>query len=177
MKMVRPQAKREPRRDGRYKGVRMRKWGRWVAEVRQRSSRDRIWLGSYDTAEMAARAYDAAVFCLRGQSAVLNFPDDPPFIPSAEKLSPSDIQVAASKHARKTVDEAQVLAAGDSKQPLAVGNLIFGPTAELGSSSFVQCQGGEGYLETVAGGGCGGSVGGAADDGGVFYDASPMWNF
>ncbi|KAL6521322.1 hypothetical protein OROGR_017891 [Orobanche gracilis] len=175
MKMVIPQAKREPRRDGRYKGVRMRKWGRWVAEVRQRSSRDRIWLGSYDTAEMAARAYDAAVFCLRGQSAVLNFPNDPPFIPSAEKLSPSDIQVEASKHARKTVDEAQVLAAGDLKQPLSVGNVISGEPPELGSSSFVECQGGEGHVATDGGGRCGGSVGGA-DDVGVFYDASPVWN-
>ncbi|KAA8523351.1 hypothetical protein F0562_009774 [Nyssa sinensis] len=61
--MVRPSARRESRnvvQDGRYKGVRMRKWGKWVAEVRRPNSRDRIWLGSYETAEAAARAYDAA---------------------------------------------------------------------------------------------------------------------
>ncbi|KAL8236492.1 hypothetical protein R6Q59_017573 [Mikania micrantha] len=88
---------------GRYKGVRMRKWGKWVAEVRQPNSRDRIWLGSYDTAEEAARAYDAALFCLRGPSAVINFPTQPPDIPSTADLSPSQIQVAASRHARRSL--------------------------------------------------------------------------
>ncbi|EPS73929.1 hypothetical protein M569_00830, partial [Genlisea aurea] len=99
--MDRPQSRRD-RRDGGYKGVRMRKWGKWVAEVRQLQSRDRIWLGSYQTAEEAARAYDAAVFCLRGPSAVINFPDDPPEeIGSANELSPAQIRVLAANHARK----------------------------------------------------------------------------
>ncbi|KAH6828561.1 Integrase-type DNA-binding superfamily protein [Perilla frutescens var. hirtella] len=119
--MVRPQPRRD-RRDGRYKGVRMRKWGKWVAEVRQPNSRDRIWLGSYDTAEEAARAYDAAVFCLRGRSAVLNFPDDPPDILSPEELSPSQIRVAASKHARRLV-------VGGAP---VVENLFFGEAAAEG---------------------------------------------
>ncbi|KAL6330721.1 hypothetical protein AAG906_009149 [Vitis piasezkii] len=92
---------------GRYKGVRMRKWGRWVAEVRQPNSRDRIWLGSYGTPEEAARAYDAAVLCLRGSSAILNFPSTPPDIPNAADLSPPEIQVAASKHARKVPEECE----------------------------------------------------------------------
>ncbi|KAF7147615.1 hypothetical protein RHSIM_Rhsim03G0226400 [Rhododendron simsii] len=111
--MVRPNAERGERRpnggagnrDGRYKGVRLRKWGKWVAEVRQPNSRDRIWLGSYRTAEEAARAYDAAVFCLRGPSATLNFPDCPPDVPDAAELSRSQIQVAASRHARGAEEE------------------------------------------------------------------------
>ncbi|XP_058206502.1 ethylene-responsive transcription factor ERF017-like [Rhododendron vialii] len=111
--MVRPNAERGERRpnggagnrDGRYKGVRMRKWGKWVAEVRQPNSRDRIWLGSYRTAEEAARAYDAAAFCLRGPSATLNFPDCPPDVPDAAELSRSQIQVAASRHARGAEEE------------------------------------------------------------------------
>jgi len=56
-------------------GVRMRKWGRWVSEIRVPKSRTRIWLGSFDTADEAARAYDAAVYCLRGSKARFNFPD------------------------------------------------------------------------------------------------------
>nr|APQ47402.1 AP2/ERF domain-containing transcription factor [Vernicia fordii] len=89
------------KRNGGYKGVRMRKWGKWVAEIRQPNSRGRIWLGSYITAEEAARAYDAALFCLRGPSATLNFPMNPPDIPSPTDLSPSQIREAAFTHARR----------------------------------------------------------------------------
>ncbi|KAG4136593.1 hypothetical protein ERO13_D07G016000v2 [Gossypium hirsutum] len=85
--------------DSRFKGVRKRKWGKWVSEIRLPNSRERIWLGSHETAEKAARAFDAALFCLRGRSAKFNFPDNPPEIAGGTSLSPHEIQAAAARFA------------------------------------------------------------------------------
>ncbi|KAE8649924.1 hypothetical protein Csa_012227 [Cucumis sativus] len=88
-----------------YKGVRRRKWGKWVSEIRLPNSRDRIWLGSYDKPEKAARAFDAAQFCLRGPQAKFNFPDSPPEIDGGDRLSAQEIQAAAAKYAEEHGEE------------------------------------------------------------------------
>lgn len=85
-----------------YKGVRRRKWGKWVAEIRLPNSRERIWLGSYDSQEKAARAFDAALFCLRGPRAKFNFPDQPPpDILDAHSLTAHQIQQLAANYANQ----------------------------------------------------------------------------
>ncbi|CAN6580063.1 unnamed protein product [Malus baccata var. baccata] len=55
---------RRQRAPGHYKGVQMRAWGRWVSEIRLPKSGIKIWLGTYDAPDQAARAYDAAVYSL-----------------------------------------------------------------------------------------------------------------
>ncbi|GER37750.1 integrase-type DNA-binding superfamily protein [Striga asiatica] len=81
-----------------YKGVRMRSWGSWVSEIRAPNQKTRIWLGSYSTAEAAARAYDAALLCLKGPSANLNFPISKfrPPNPCHSDMSPKSIQRVAA---------------------------------------------------------------------------------
>ncbi|CAL9079472.1 unnamed protein product [Musa textilis] len=84
----------------RYRGVRRRKWGSWVAEVRFPNSRQRLWLGSYRNPEHAARAFDAAIYYLRGPGASCNFPGQLPDTPPTHKLSPEEIRAAAMRFAR-----------------------------------------------------------------------------
>lgn len=93
-----------------YQGIRRRKWGKWVSEIRVPGSRDRLWLGSYATPEAAAIAHDVAFYCLRRPASLdgLNFPLMLPASVVHAELSPKSVQKAASD-AGMAIDAQMVL--------------------------------------------------------------------